>query len=124
MGALITLEATGQLLDGTPFRAANCIRLVPPGAGGATLDIESTVQGIWVDVSPPDMTLNGGGFASFTRNYFEGTVVTLSVARRIEGRPFTGWAIGNTRYPDPTLVITLTDNTTVTATLGRKPRRR
>ena len=124
MGALITLEATGQLLDGTPFRAANCIRLVPPGTGGVSLDVGSNASGIWVEMSPPDIALDEGGYAEFTRNHFVGSVITLTAPSSVEARRFTGWVVNGTLVTrDPTLQITLTEGTTATAAYSKARRK-
>jgi len=123
-GAVITLDLTGQMLDGTPFRAANAIRLVPAGAGPAAIDVRSSVEGVWIETSPPDMALEEGGIASFTRDHYEGSVVTLTAPRTAGGRRFIGWVVNRTVYADQTLVITLTGNTTVMAAFDKKIVRR
>ena len=92
-GALVELVLRGCLLDGTAFSAGDCLRLVPPGTASVTLAVQSDAAGAWIDVGPLDNTLDGGGFADFQRNYFQGTVVTLTVPRFAGDRLFTGWLI-------------------------------
>ena len=92
-GALVELVLGGCLLDGTTFRASDCLRLVPPGTASGTLAVQSDAAGAWIDVGPLDNTLDGGGFADFQRNYFQGTVVTLTAPRFAGNRLFTGWLI-------------------------------
>jgi len=84
---------TGQLLDGTPFGGADCIRLVPRGSGPATCDVASTESGNWVHVSPLDETLDGGGFGKFRRTYPGTTLVTLSPEPVANGGAFLGWKV-------------------------------
>ena len=92
-GALVELALRGCLLDGTAFSASDCLRLVPPDTASGVLAVQSSEAGAWIDVGPLDNTLDGGGFADFQRNYFMGTVVTLTAPRFAAGRLFTGWLI-------------------------------
>ncbi len=66
---------------------------MPPGTASAALAVRSNVAGAWIDVGPLDNTLDGGGFADFQRNYFQGTIVTLTAPRFAGNRLFTGWLI-------------------------------
>ena len=123
-GAVITLDLTGQMLDGTPFRAANAIRLVPGGAGPAAIDVQAAYEKSWIEVSPPDVNLDQGGYGNFSRNHYEGSVITLTAPLSVEGKRFKAWIVGRQHYPNPTIAITLSGNTTATATYERKPKRR
>ena len=52
------------------------------------------MAGAWIDVSPLDETLDGGGFAGFERSYPETTEVTLTApALSHTGRTFIRWLI-------------------------------
>jgi len=96
-GALVELVVSGYLLEGTPFEASDCIRLVPPGTSSGMLSVESNVAGAWIDVSPPDETLDGGGLADFERSFPLTTVVTLTAEPEAQGRPFVGWLVNGVR---------------------------
>lgn len=90
-GALVELVLTGELQDGTPFSARDCVRFVPPGTPPGALTI-STARNGWVQASPLDLQLDGGGFGRFERTYPLGTRVTLT-AFEIEGLPFVAWEV-------------------------------
>src|SRR5262245_35301264 len=95
-GALVELVLTGELLDGTSFSASDCVRLVPPDAPGGELLVVSTVTRGWIQLSPPDLLLDGGGFGEFRRTYPLGSLVTL-LAAEIEGQPFITWEVNGVR---------------------------
>ena len=95
-GALVPLVITGQMIGGgasftTP---TDCLRLVPPGTGGALLTVASSLPVVWVDVSPPDLTLDTGGFTDFERTFPQTTVVSLTAEEWADGCPLRGWQIG------------------------------
>ncbi len=92
-GALVELVVSGSLLDGTPISGSDCIRLVPPGTPDALLSVTSNLSGAWVDVTPLDNTLDGGGFTNFVRNFPETTVVTLSAETSVNNKPLVGWIV-------------------------------
>ncbi|MCH8344172.1 MAG: VCBS repeat-containing protein [Planctomycetes bacterium] len=95
-GDLVSLTLIGTLLDGTPFDADDCVRLVPPGTGDGLLAVGSNVPGAWLDMSPLDLQLDGGGFANFDRTFPQTTVVTLTAPRMYLGWRFVGWSVGPT----------------------------
>ncbi len=90
-GDFVSLTLTGNLLDGTPFEAADCIRIVPPGDLPGLMSMESTAPGVFIDVTPLDETLDGGGFVDFKRSYVLGTIVTLTAPQTHPGWVFVGW---------------------------------
>jgi hypothetical protein len=90
-GALVELALTGELLDGTRFSARDCVRLVAPGTPEGVLSITTLSRG-WIQISPLDLALDGGGFGSFQRNYPIGTNVTL-LASEVEDLPFVAWEV-------------------------------
>ncbi len=106
-GDLVELVVSGALLDGTPFSASDCIRLVPPGTSGGLLAVGSNLPGAWLDVSPLDLQLDGGGFAIFERTFPLGTVVTLTAPAAYHGWVFSGWLADDGLYPGQSIDITI-----------------
>ncbi|UCG33990.1 MAG: FG-GAP repeat protein, partial [Phycisphaerales bacterium] len=107
-GALVELVVTGSLLDGTPFAAGDCIRLVPPGTPPGELVVTSSMPNVWVDSSPLDLQLDGGGFTDFQRTYPAGTVVTLTAPDSVNGRHFKRWVVDGVLQPAGVKTIELT----------------
>jgi hypothetical protein len=101
----------GLLTDGTAFTAADCIRIVGPNAPPGALDVVSDFDGIWIETTPLDDLLDGGGYASFHRTWPVGTIVTLTAPAIVDGHPFTGWVAkidGISRtYPSDTLTVSV-----------------
>ena len=98
-GAMVELVARGKLIDGTPFHATDCVRLVPPGTLPGSLSVAATVPTTWIDVEPRDDTLDGGGFADFRRSYPLTSVVTL-VAPGFSGvGRFECWSVDGESRP-------------------------
>ena len=91
-GTQVELVLTGELLDGTGFSASDCVRVVSPNVAGCKIRVVSTVSRGWVQVSPLDLLLDGGGFGEFERTYPQGTNVTL-VAEEIPGSRFVAWEV-------------------------------
>jgi CSLREA domain-containing protein len=107
-GALVELSIDGTLLDGTSFVASDCVRLVPPGTSPGMLAIRSSVPGTWVDVSPLDNTLDGGGFAEFQRSYPLTSVVWLTAPAASGKQRFVRWVIDGVPRPEGRRVAPLT----------------
>lgn len=104
-GALVELVVSGNLLDGTPFAVSDCVRLVPTGSGAVPVLVDGGAAGSWVDVSPLDSTLDGGGFGSFVRSFPGSTVVTLGAAEAFNGQAFIVWEInGVPQNPGQTML--------------------
>jgi hypothetical protein len=109
-GALIDLVVSGYMYDGTPFIGRDCIRLVPPGTPPALLMVSSNQNGAWIDVSPLDSTLDGGGFCNFERVFPVGSVVTLSAPPEFQGRSFIVWKVNGVQQSrQSSLDITITE---------------
>jgi hypothetical protein len=90
-GAWVELVVSGQLLDGTTFSANDCVRLVPPGTPPGAVMVSANLPGIWVDATPLDDQLDGGGFTFFARTYPWSTVVTVSAPLYPADHP--GWVL-------------------------------
>lgn len=113
-GALVRLKVSGELTDGTLFESFDCLRLVPPGTPPGMLTVRSNLREPWINSSPLDLQLDGGGFATFQRTFPLTTVVTLNAPNEVPGKTFQGWRINGsaTLVPGKTLVYTVTGATT------------
>jgi hypothetical protein len=117
-GDLVELVLTGALLDGTPFEASDCVRLVPPGTSGGFLHVTANAPDVFISLTPLDDQLDGGGFGSFERTYPVGTVVTLTAPAVHGVHTFVGWHLdgpGLTARDVPldlrrTIQLTVTDD--------------
>ncbi|HUU82528.1 MAG TPA: proprotein convertase P-domain-containing protein [Phycisphaerae bacterium] len=120
-GALVELVVTGKLDTGCRFVASDCVRLVPPGAAPVTLSVTSNAPGVWVDSSPLDDTLDGGGFANFARAFSSSTVATVTADASYEGLAFRAWRVNGIpqRGGQTTLQLTLNQDVTVQAVYAR-----
>jgi hypothetical protein len=106
-GDLVELVITGSLLDGTEFVSrGDCILIVPPG--NANLNVESSQAGLFVEVTPLDVNLDGSGFANFQRVHVPGTVVTLTAPATRDGFVFAGWEIDGTAAPNVSRAVSVT----------------
>jgi len=107
-GALVELVLSGTLADGGVFIASDCVRIVPQGSSPALLVVQSNAPGAWLEVTPLDDTLDGGGFAVFERSYPGGSVVTLTASRTHDGMVFAGWEIDGIPVPSVSGTTTVT----------------
>ncbi|MCZ6852027.1 MAG: hypothetical protein O7F17_10340, partial [Planctomycetota bacterium] len=81
----------------------------------------SNAPGVFIDVTPLDGTLEGGGFQNFERVYPLTTVVTLTAPETHPGWVFVGWLLnggshtgfhqsgGDGLHLDPTIEVIVTD---------------
>ena len=110
-GDLVSLTLIGNLLDGTPFDADDCIRLVPPGTPPGMLAVGSNLRGAWIDLGPLDLQLDGGGFITsdemFERTFPQTTVVTLTAGAGYHGWVFSGWLTDGGLRPGQSIDITI-----------------
>ncbi|MCH8152924.1 MAG: hypothetical protein IH830_11200 [Planctomycetes bacterium] len=109
-GDLVELVVTGNLLDGTPFSGLDCVRLVPPGTPPGMLAVGSNLPGAWLDVSPLDLQLDGGGFANFQRTFPLTTVVTLTAPAAFHGWVFSGWLTDGGLRPGQSIHLTIRED--------------
>ncbi len=107
-GALVELVVSGTLDDGCEFIATDCVRLVPPGTPPGMLTVQSNTAGAWIDLSPLDDQLDGGGFADFERTFPLGTLVTLTAPDSAGSRTFKRWVIDGVPQPVGSASIELT----------------
>ena len=112
-GSLVMLAVHGTMLDGTPFVAADCVRLVPPGTPPGLVNVMSNVRDAYIEVGPLDSQLDGDGFASFQRTYPLGSLVTLTATSVIPERRFKGWEVNGVMQPGSVPVIQITVSETV-----------
>jgi hypothetical protein len=91
VGEMPELVVTGTLLDGTPFAGSDCVRLVPPGTPPNMLQVSPNAAGAWIDVTPLDDQLDGGGFGVFERTYPQDTEAVLTAEPEMNRRAFLGW---------------------------------
>jgi hypothetical protein len=128
-GALVELCVTGELDDESTFLACDCIRLVPPGTAPGLLAIQSNAPGAWIEVSPLDNTLDGGGFANFERFFPQTTVVTLTAEPSANAQPFMGWWVNGVEQnadaygtrPQTAIQVTIGGHMRVKAVYGQSP---
>ena len=106
-GDLLELVITGSLLDGTEFASGgDCILIVPPG--NSNLNVESSLPGLFIEVTPPDVNSDGSGFANFQRVHVPSTVVTLTAPATRDGFAFAGWEIDGTPVPNVSGAVSVT----------------
>jgi hypothetical protein len=107
------LVLDGNLLDGRPFRASDCIRFVPPmvpGTGLTIINVESNIPEAWVVVEPLDLTDDGGGFANFYRAFDNGETVTFTADATHNFKVFRQWFIDGVGQPVGQLSIQVPTN--------------
>ena len=91
---MVELTVSGLLLDGTPFEASDCVRLVPPGSPPGLLAVlQPGVGQAYVEISPLDDQLDGGGFGDFERTFPQSTVSTLEAPDSAGEKQFVGWKL-------------------------------
>jgi hypothetical protein len=102
-GTLIPLEVSGEFLDGTPFSASDCVRLVGP-----SLAVKSSVNGLSVEASPPDDFGSTGGSTPLGLAYPLGSVVTLTAPETSGDWVFEGWLLDGVEWStEPSVDVTV-----------------
>lgn len=74
----VALVIQGQLLDGTPFAGADCVRLVPKAKPPGLVDLRSGFAGAYFTMTPSDVNADDGDFGNFQRSFSQGTQVTYT----------------------------------------------
>jgi hypothetical protein len=85
-----------------------------------TVNSATPASGVSITVAPSDNNGAANGTTSFTRNYNAGTAVTLTAPSFTGNNTFSAWT-GCTTVTTVTCAVTLTANTTVTATYAVPP---
>jgi hypothetical protein len=115
-GDEIELVVTGSLVGGAEFTTAgDCVLIVPQGTSNA--NVTSNVADLFVELSPPDLNVDGSGFADFQRIYNPGTVITLTAPPRAEGLLFQAWLVDGVIQDagETTIDITVVEDLTARA---------
>ena len=99
---LVPLEVSGQFLDGTPFSATDCVRLVGP-----SMAVESGLEGLWIDADPPDEFGDAGGFTTFGRAYPKHSSVTFTAPTTHGSWKFHGWLVDGDWITTPSIELFL-----------------
>jgi hypothetical protein len=90
---VVTVELTGNMNDGSPFCARDCVIVVPPGSGAINATMQSNVPDTFIEMTPLDLNVDSDGFANFTRTFIEGTTLTLTAPSTSKGRRFLRWNV-------------------------------
>jgi hypothetical protein len=102
VGTSHELRVTGQLLDGTPFEAFDCLEIEPIIPGNPLLAVRSNPPGVYVEVSPVDDAGEDAGMTPFRRHYPRFSRVELEAPRTtVDGKVFAGWVVNGTMRPSP-----------------------
>jgi hypothetical protein len=92
----------------------------PPASGPYTLTVHSAPgTGARIYVSPDDNNGDGDGETTFTRQYDDGTVVTMTAIPVYNGRTFIKWIVNGVDNFNPTLQLTMDSDHTVTSVYGQ-----
>ncbi len=122
-GYWVELKLTGNLVTGQALEGTDCVLLVPPGMPPGLVSVGATVPGTWIDIQPPDLTLDGGGFASFDRVFAQSTLATFVAPEISDNHSFRRWVINGAPQLDGQTIVQLAviDSTTrVQAEYGPK----
>ena len=92
----------------------------PPVTYVLTVNSTNPASGVPISVSTPDNNSLGNGTTSFTRTYNAGASVTLTAPTSSGSDPFVSWS-GCTSTNGATCTVTLSGNTTVTASYSVSP---
>jgi hypothetical protein len=92
-GDQVEVNLTGMLTSGEQFIARDCILIIGSWNASHTLQVRSDHPDTWVEVSPPDINLDEGGFGTFARGYDSPTSIVLTAQAPPEGFVFRGWRI-------------------------------
>jgi Leucine-rich repeat (LRR) protein len=71
--------------------------------------------GVSVTVSPADTNGDGSGTTTFTRDYTEGTAVTLTAPAQRSGQSFLKWLVDGASNTNTTVTVTMNSDHTLTA---------
>jgi hypothetical protein len=124
-GAIPALVVRGILADGSVFSGLDCVRLVPPGTPPNLLAVQSTELDAWIEVTPLDEQLDGGGFSDFERTYPASTEAELTAEPTYGGRVFAGWRADDGRLiPGETIRVVVDGHIQTLEAVYEQPQRR
>ena len=126
LGAVVLVELSGTLTDGSEFFARDCLQVVPPGGiVPANFAVEASAPRAYAFMSPWDMNLDSDGFADFVRAYPPGLSVTLTADLMApDGSKFDHWVVNGVVWRRGVLTITVevTENMNLEAVyVGPRP---
>jgi len=121
-GTILELQVTGNLLDGSPFAAIDCVVVV--GGEVSSLIVTSNMFDTLVEVAPLDLTVDGDGFADFGRAYPVGTWVTVTAPTSSSGHRFVRWIVNGALQPigQRTLEVEIASEVNLDAIYARSSR--
>ena len=113
----IALRAKRDIAIGGAIPAFDELRVTTRSFGSYELGVASSnpASGVAIAVSPADLSGNGDAATSFTRQYSEGSIVTLTAPASSAGRIFQKWQLDGADYAT-TRATTVTMNAAHTLT--------
>ena len=118
-GTIEEVVIIGNMCNGNPFMTSSYCLLFVPQVSNRDVNVASSESEAYVDVTPPDMTYDEGGFTNFTRAYDEGTTVTLTAEPTLNGKVFAGWVVDGVPDTSGSLSISVVTNQVATAVEAR-----
>ena len=101
-------------------RSVKAVYIDPPASGPYTLTVQSAPgKGAKIYVSPDDNNGESDGETTFTRQYENGTKVSLTAVPTYNGRTFIKWIVNGVDNFSPTLGLTMDSDHTVTSVYGQ-----
>ena len=118
-GTIEEVVIIGNMCNGNPFMTSSYCLLFVPQVSNRDVNVASSESDAYVDVTPPDLTFDEGGFTNFTRAYDEGITVTLTAEPTLNGKVFAGWVVDGVLDTSGSLSISVVTNQVATAVEAR-----